>query len=113
MDMTDPHIQAQLTEMAMRGQAMSNDPNYEWQDIEEVLPQFAAPHIAAARKHRGLTQAQLGAKLGMPQSQVSRIESDPESVTYRTLKRVAKALGMTIPDLLSPEFAPKPSKPKK
>ena len=41
------------------------------------------------------------AKLGMPQSQVSRLEKHPESVTYRTLQRVAKALGVKVTDLLA------------
>jgi transcriptional regulator with XRE-family HTH domain len=80
---------------------MLNDPNYEWLTMEEVLTEFAAPKIAAAREKHGLTQKQLGAKLGMPQSQISRLEKHPESVTYRTLQRVAKALGVKVTDLIA------------
>ena len=53
--------------------------------MREALTELAAPCIAAARAKKGLTQKQLGAKLGMPQSQISRLEKHPESVTYRTL----------------------------
>jgi DNA-binding Xre family transcriptional regulator len=76
------------------------DPNYEWVDWEDALTEFAAPQIAAARKKKGWTQAQLGAKLKMPQSQISRMEKHPESVTYRTLTRIAKALGIPVTGLL-------------
>jgi transcriptional regulator with XRE-family HTH domain len=57
-----------------------------------------------------MTQAQLGEKLGMPQSQVSRMERDPEAVTFRTLKRIARALGMNPTGILSMQFAPKTKK---
>ena len=78
-----------------------SDPDYKWFTLEEVMTEFAAPKIAATREKKGLTQKQLGAKLGMPQSQVSRMEKNPASVTYRTLQRVAKALGVKINDMLA------------
>lgn len=104
IDLNAPHIQAMVADMARRGEARLNDPNYEWIEWDDALAELAAPHIAAARKLRRMTQSELGEKLGIPQSQVSRMEKDPESVTYRTLKRVARALGMRVTDLLSPDL---------
>lgn len=76
------------------------DPNAEWIDADELFASHAAPNIAVWRKKRGWTQKQLGEKLKMPQSQVARMEKTPGSITYKTLQRVAKALGVTTGDLL-------------
>ncbi len=95
------YIQIIAGDMARRGEAVLDDPNSEWIELDDFITEFAAPKIAAAREKRGLTQKQLGAKLGMPQSQISRLEKHPESVTYRTLQRVAKALGMKVTELLA------------
>ncbi|HOJ75383.1 MAG TPA: helix-turn-helix transcriptional regulator [Phycisphaerae bacterium] len=53
--------------------------------------ELAGERIAAARKRAGLTQQQLAARLRVPQSQVSRIERNPEATTVRTLKKIARA----------------------
>lgn len=65
-------------------------------DADELALQLAASRIARARKAAGLTQKQLGDKLGLPQSQISRIERNPDHTTVRTLKRVARALGVNV-----------------
>lgn len=79
---------------------MLDDPKAEWIPLEKWMADVAAPGIASIRKRKRLTQKQLGTKLGMPQSQVSRMEKNPEGMTYRTLKRVAKALGVEVSALL-------------
>ena len=94
------YVQIIAIDMARRGEKLLDDPNTEWIPFEDVLTEFAAPKIAAIREKKGLTQKQLGAKLGMPQSQISRMEKKPESVTYKTLQRVAKALGVKVSDML-------------
>lgn len=48
--------------------------------------------IKAERKKQGLTQEQLGERIGVQKSQISRIENGKGS-TYSTLVRVFKALG--------------------
>ncbi len=96
----DDYVYLVALQAARDALPMLTDPNYEWITTEEMLTEFAAPRIAAAREKKGLTQKQLGAKLGMPQSQVSRMEKHPGSVTYRTLQRVAKALGIKVTDML-------------
>jgi predicted transcriptional regulator len=52
--------------------------------------------MAEARKRKRLTQAQLAKKVGMPQSQIARIESGNHNVTIGTLNRVASALKLSI-----------------
>ena len=96
----DDYIQIIAIDMARRGEKVLDDPNAEWVDFDDFLTEVAAPRIATIREKKGLTQKQLGAKLGMPQSQISRMEKNPESVTYKTLQRVAKALGVKISDML-------------
>lgn len=76
------------------------DPNTKWYDADEVFLQFAGDEIAAARKAAGLTQTQLAKKLGVPQSQISRIERNPDRTTVRTLKKIAKALGVDVSALV-------------
>jgi transcriptional regulator with XRE-family HTH domain len=77
-----------------------DDPEDQWVDADELRIQLAAERIAAARKAAGLTQKQLGEKLNLPQSQISRIERKPDHTTVRTLKRIAKALGVDVRALI-------------
>lgn len=52
--------------------------------------------IALARKKKRLSQTQLAKKVGMPQSQIARIESGNHNVTVETLIRVASALKLRV-----------------
>ena len=65
-------------------------------DADDLALDLAAERIATARKAAGLTQKQLGEKLNLPQSQISRIERNPDHTTVRTLKRIARALGVDL-----------------
>ena len=69
-------------------------------DADLVRLELAAERIAKARRTAGLTQTQLGCKLGIPQSQISRIERNPDHTTVRTLKRIAKALKVNVQSLV-------------
>jgi len=86
-----------MLESALAKLADGNEPVH---DADDVALELAADRVAAARKAAGLTQAQLGAKLGLPQSQISRIEKNPDRTTVRTLKRIAKALRVDISALV-------------
>lgn len=77
------------------------DPHTEWIKAEDAALEIAGSWIARARKQAGLTQKQLAAKLRVPQSQISRIEKHPERSTIKTMKRIAKALGIDIATLMS------------
>jgi len=61
--------------------------------------------IKAARRSQGLNQAALGAKLGLPQSHVSRIErgdTDPRLSTVTEMARVLDRELMLVPRQLIP-----------
>ncbi len=86
-----------LVESAVR---KLEDESVEWVDADQFGLQLAGERIARARKGKGLTQKQLGEQLGLPQSQISRIERRPDHTTVRTLKRIAKALGVDVRALI-------------
>jgi DNA-binding XRE family transcriptional regulator len=52
--------------------------------------------IKQTRKHRQLTQAELGKLIGVQKAQISRLESNPGNVTIDTLLRVFNALHANI-----------------
>ena len=52
--------------------------------------------LAHQRKLKGLTQAQVAAKIGTSTPQLSRTERRPENVNMRTLIRYAEAVGMNL-----------------
>jgi ribosome-binding protein aMBF1 (putative translation factor) len=75
-------------------------PAEDWADADDFGLRLAADRLTRARKSAGLTQEQLAARLKMPQSQVSRIERNPDRTTVRTLKRIAKALRVDVSALI-------------
>jgi HTH-type transcriptional regulator / antitoxin HipB len=52
--------------------------------------------IKQSRKHRQLTQEELGKLIGVQKAQISRLESNPGNVTIDTLLRVFSALQANI-----------------
>lgn len=68
----------------------------QWVDAKHLALEIAGERIAKARKAAGLTQQQLGRRLNLPQSQISRIERNPDHTTVRVLKRIAHALGVDV-----------------
>ena len=59
-------------------------------------PAQLSQHLKALRKRRGLTQAQLGARLGVKQARYAAIESHPETVSTMQLLDVLAALGADV-----------------
>jgi HTH-type transcriptional regulator/antitoxin HipB len=59
-------------------------------------PGQLSSHLRALRKVRGLSQAQLGAMLGVGQTRVARIERDPTAVSVAQLLDVLHALGVQV-----------------
>ncbi|WP_275098089.1 helix-turn-helix domain-containing protein [Sedimenticola hydrogenitrophicus] len=55
--------------------------------------------IAAWRKYRRLTQADLAARLGISQPALAQIEKPGANLQPKTLARVAHALGVTVAQL--------------
>ncbi len=79
---------------------IENSTDDDYVDADDFALELAAESITRARKAKGMTQKQLAAKLKVPQSQISRIERNPDRTTVRTLKRIAKALGVDVSALI-------------
>ena len=76
-------------------------------------PQFAAEMAQAAahnalrvgaalrtlRRQRGLTTAELGARTGMAQQSISRMENGRHDSAFSTLEKILTAMGCTLSDL--------------
>jgi HTH-type transcriptional regulator/antitoxin HipB len=60
------------------------------------IPEQLKPHLRALRKSRGLTQAQLGALVGVKQARIAEIEANPGAVSLDQLVKVLGALGATF-----------------
>ncbi len=89
------------SEMALQAIAqIENEKPGDLIGAEELGRELARDAIVKARKAAGLTQVQLAKKLKMPQSQISRIERNPDRTTVRTLKRIAKALKVDVGKLI-------------
>lgn len=86
-----------------------------WAEIDEqdrngellrlTLDRYTPEHVAANRlrsalKKRGITQAELARKLKVSPAAVSRILRDPERSAVKTLRRVAKALNVSVHDVI-------------
>lgn len=67
-----------------------------WVEADAAAREIAGSRVAQVRKAKGITQNELARRLKMPQSQISRLERNPDQTTIRTLKRVAKALDVDI-----------------
>ena len=76
----------------------------------ELQVEFGA-RVRAAREKVGWLQRDLGAHCGLTQMAISKIEAGQKNVTLRTMRRLAAALDLPIPELLQAnETAPKPKK---
>lgn len=80
--------------------ARLQEKDVQWVGADTLGRQLASERLVRARKVAGLTQKQLGERLGMPQSQISRVERNPDHTSVRTLKQIARALGVDVSHLI-------------
>jgi len=66
-------------------------------DLQSWLT-FVSGRIKDARKKANLTQDQLAEKTGIPQSHISRLEKGEHSPTFKTLEKIAEAVGCPVSD---------------
>jgi transcriptional regulator with XRE-family HTH domain len=59
--------------------------------------------IAAIRKHRGLKQEQLAARIGRSANSVSALERGKHMPSFDTLRRLSAALGVPVREFFAPE----------
>ena len=79
------------------------------------IPDQLKPHLRALRKSHGLTQAQLGALVGVKQARIAEIEANPGAVSLDQLAKVLAILGATLHlhavDTPAPADHPAPNTP--
>ena len=66
-------------------------------------PAQLAAHLRSLRMARGLTQQRLGEIVGLHQTRIARIESNPGAVSVSQLIRILSALDMQV--VLQPRAA--------
>jgi len=64
-------------------------------------PAQLSGHLRSLRKSRGLTQAALGALVGLDQTRIAKIEHDPSVVSVGQLMKLLAALQVRV--LLQPQ----------
>ena len=84
-------------------------------DYPVQSPGQLSSHLRALRKARGLSQAQLGAVLGVGQTRVARIEGDPAAIGVRQLVGLLNALGvqLVLRSAGAPQAEGRPTAPSK
>jgi len=78
-------------------------------DYPILTPSQLSSHLRALRKAKGLTQAQLGTKLGLNQARVGKIERHPEHVRVAQLLEILALLGARL--IISTEHHRRPRNP--
>ena len=73
------------------------------------VPSQLPSHLRALRKAKGLSQAELGKRLGLSQARMARIEGDPLAISVEQLLQVFAALGVQL--ILQPQSAEPPGTP--
>jgi predicted transcriptional regulator len=66
-------------------------------EYEALEPEFAIIQaMIDARKNTGLTQKELAEKTGITQADISKLENGNANPSLKTLRRLAKGLGMRL-----------------
>lgn len=60
-----------------------------------------ASSIRSLRQRSGLSQRQLAMRMNVPRTYVSKIENEKATPTLSSLERLARALEVTVPELLN------------
>ena len=72
------------------------DPEFK-AEYDALEPEFTIIQaIIDARKNSGLTQKELSEKSGIPQADISRMENGNANPSLKTLRRLAKGMGMNL-----------------
>ncbi len=52
--------------------------------------------LLSARKHQGMSQAELASRLGLSQARISQLEQQPETITAQQLLQLTSVLGLEL-----------------
>lgn len=59
-------------------------------------PAQLSAYLRSLRKSKGLTQAQLGAMLGVSRARISELEKDPSNLGFSQLQKILHLLGSRL-----------------
>jgi DNA-binding transcriptional regulator YiaG len=85
-----------LDQEPVRADQLPMGPNERRADNLEKWIAYVSARIRELRKNAGLTQAQLAARSGLPQSHISRLEQGEHSPSHLTLEKISKAIGQPM-----------------
>lgn len=74
-------------------------PKHELSGLSKSWAVHVGRQIRALRKKARLTQEQLAAKANLPQAHISRLENAEHTATYKTLEKIANALGAAVGEI--------------
>ena len=80
--------------------------------MSESSLQNLRANIQAILAQQGLSQSELARRIGVHQRAINRLVgnvAEEHSPTLETVEAIAQGLGVSVPELLSPGFAPKAS----
>lgn len=80
---------------------MVNDDDIEMKAAILQTQALVAQRVLRAMELRGVKQAELARRMGVPDSYLSRALSGGQNLTVKTLTRIARALGMRLDIVLS------------
>ena len=66
---------------------------------ESIIKDFGQ-RLSVARKQKGITQLELGEKVGVSQIQIARIETGKVNTTISTVYCIASALGVKASEII-------------
>jgi transcriptional regulator with XRE-family HTH domain len=71
-----------------------------------VIHMFPGNRIRELRRIAGISQIELGARVGLSQGQISNIENGDRNLSLEWMRRIAKALSVSVADLLDDKDNP-------
>lgn len=91
-------IDARDAEVAMRAVASGTLQTLSGEDVDAYLA--AATPLAFWRKHRGFTQTEMAAAVGVSQPYLAQLENGQREGSVSVYQRLARRLGLSVDELL-------------
>lgn len=108
---SDSHDTRWVTHEEYRNELFERHPEMQAQWDAEVLARAFSLAVLKYRCDRGLSQTALGREIGMPQSQIARIELGEHTPSFATLLRVCDALELELALSIRPRGGERPAVP--
>lgn len=100
-EQVEPVLRARLNALVDRQEAALRAGKLEvmeWTD--DSAPQAAARRLWRVAKERGISQKTLAAKLGVTPAVISRVFKNPDRSKVATLRKIAKAIGVELYEII-------------